>query len=359
MAAPVLFCTYFDSNFAVRGLAMIRSLARHRSAPWKMVVLCLDQAAEAILARMRRHDPALALVERLPLSAFEAKNPDLLAVKLGRSKVEYFFTCTPVLCRWLLSARPDVERLIYLDADLWFFSNDESLFEEMGDAPVAVIEHRFPDDKLDFSRLNGRFNVAWNAFDRSPAALACLDRWRSQCLEWCGDESSNGRFGDQKYLDDWPEQVPGLVIISNPGADLAPWNLGRHRVRAGRGGVPEVDGRPLVFYHFHALGKWGGPGDYIAMFDVWGRVPAPVIPLVYEPYLRELMAIENEVTEHARELLPGTAGHLIRERRPKSGIPALRRRLYEYLCMLRGLRVRFRRGHSDLLWRVLNPGAAP
>ena len=36
------FCTYFDSNFLIKGLTLYRSLARHTTEPFTLSVLCLD-----------------------------------------------------------------------------------------------------------------------------------------------------------------------------------------------------------------------------------------------------------------------------------------------------------------------------
>ena len=354
MAASILFCTYFDSNFVIRGLAMIRSLARHRTVPWQMVVLCLDEAAERILTRMKQHEPALAFVEVLALARLEAEDPSLRAVRASRSLVEYFFTCTPVLCRWLLASRPEALTLVYLDADLYFFENDEPLFAEMGAAPAAIIEHRFPEKLSHVAALYGRFNVGWVGFTRSPAAVACLERWRTQCLEWCGDTAEGGRFGDQKYLDDWPERVPGLVVIGNPGANLAPWNLRRHDLRCGPTGAPQVDGRPLIFYHFHGLGKWGGPGDYKTNIDTCDALLGMVVWRIYAPYLAELTDIENSVAALARDLLPAQTGRLIRYEGPVGLLPMLRRAALNSRLRLLGRRVRFHAGRPDLLWRLRN-----
>jgi hypothetical protein len=356
--APTLFCTYFDSNFVVRGLAMIRSLARHRSAPWRIVVLCLDEAVEGILTRMREQEPALAFVDLLPLARLEAEDPALPAVRASRSRVEYFFTCTPVLCRWLLASRPEVATLVYLDADLYFFANDQALFAEVERAPVAIIEHRFPEGFGYLAALYGRFNVGWVGFNRSPAAQTCLERWRAQCLEWCGGTAEGGRYGDQKYLDDWPERVPGLVVIKNPGADLGPWNLRRHSLQLGVNGVPRADNHPLIFYHFHGLEKWGGPGDYVAILNIRGGAPVIAVLGIYEPYIAELMSIEISIGAIAGDLLPTQVGRLVRKMEPSAGLPTLRRAAHEFLCKLRSRRVRFQAGRPDLLWRMLAWGKA-
>jgi hypothetical protein len=111
-----------------------------------------------------------------------------------------------------------------------------------------IVEHRFPD----FLRLlesRGRFNVGVLCFRNSPGGCACLDDWRRQCLEWCQDRVEPGRYADQKYLDAWPDKVPGLAVCHHPGVNLAPWNWMSHTCTF-QGDAVNVDGAPLVIFHF-------------------------------------------------------------------------------------------------------------
>ena len=84
------------------------------------------------------------------------------------------------------------------------------------------------------------------------------------------------------------------------GANLAPWNVAAHRL-ALRGGQVVVDGRPLIFFHFHGIGN-GCRRAASSPFMCEYR--APLAPLMreglYRPYLRELVALEAET----RNLLP-------------------------------------------------------
>ena len=239
------FCTYFDHRYLPRGLALYHSLHRHCPA-FQLWVLCLDSACYDILAK-------LALKNMRPIAREEVERDDegLRAARENRSLIEYYFTCTPSLPLFVLKQQPDVDRVTYLDADLFFFANPQPLFDETAGHSIAIIAHRFPPAFRHFEEY-GIYNVGWISFRRDDRALGCLRWWRARCLEWCHDRVEAKRFADQKYLDDWPERFPGVVVLQHKGANLASWNLANYRLRQFEGRVC-VDEQPLIFFHFHHL----------------------------------------------------------------------------------------------------------
>jgi hypothetical protein len=242
MAAPRFFCTLFDSGYLIKGVAMLQSLRRH--CPEAVVfVLCMDEQAQRILQAL-----PLGHVRCIPLADIET--PELLAAKADRGIGEYCWTLEACLPWYVLRQFAEVDAVHYVDADLFFFSSLQPLFDEIGDAPIAIIEHRFT-DRLKVQEVNGRFCVEWVTFRREAEGLACLDRWRGQCIEWCYYRLEDGKMADQKYLDEWPQRYPGCHIIQLAAAGVAPWNFPRYRFGQAADGTPTVDGQPLVFYHFH------------------------------------------------------------------------------------------------------------
>jgi len=162
-----------------------------------------------------------------------------------------------------------------------------------------IIEHRFP-ARLQSKGSNrvGRFNVGWLTFRRNSEGMACLQRWRDQCLEWCYDRSEDGKFADQKYLDEWPAQYHSLVVLQHQGANLAPWNLENYDIRV-REGTVRVDGQLLMFYHFQGLKQLYGPVFESGLGPYKMHLRRSVRRGIYRPYLKVL----DEVT---RELLYNT-----------------------------------------------------
>jgi putative methyltransferase (TIGR04325 family) len=249
------YCTYFDHNYLSRALLMLRSL-RAFDAESTIFVLALSDLCQAALKRV-----ALPKVEVIALAELERAYPELLAVKLDRTPIEYIFTLTPTLPLYVFGAA-QVERVTYVDADLYFFSSPQPVLDATAQASVAITPHNFSPSMRD-KIVYGRFNVGWMSFRRSPEGLACLEAYKMNCLAWCYDRLEDGLFADQRYLDTWPESYPGLAIIAHKGVNTGPWNADNYRFTE-RGGQFFADGDPLVCYHFSSIriepnGSFEGP----------------------------------------------------------------------------------------------------
>ena len=97
------------------------------------------------------------------------------------------------------------------------------------------------------SERHGKFNVGLLSFQNDGVGRACLDEWRGRCLGRCHDGQEAGKYADQKYLDEWPEQVgAALLVLPNAGVNLAPWNWGEIDFVQRRW----VDDGELVLFHF-------------------------------------------------------------------------------------------------------------
>jgi hypothetical protein len=245
-SGPLHYATYFDRHYLSRGLALYESLVRH-SPPFVLWILCLDEGTRRTLESLR-----LEHVELIPLADLERDDPGLAAVRETRKPFEYYWTCGPAFLLYLFRHRPKIRLLAYMDADLFFFGDPTPIYDELADDSILLIEQRMSASVPEVTKQKGIYNVGLLVFRRTTSSLACLQRWRGQCIEWCYDRVEPLRFGDQKYLDDWPERFEGVTILRYPAAGLGPWNVGDYRFRYDSDRIT-VDGVPLVFYHFNRL----------------------------------------------------------------------------------------------------------
>ncbi|MEW6237613.1 MAG: hypothetical protein AB1656_19695 [Candidatus Omnitrophota bacterium] len=238
-------CTYFDKNFLVPGLTLYRSLAK-TNTEFQLYVLCFDEYTAEFLRSLR-----LSNLIVIPQKEFEQNDEALWTAKGNRSLIEYYFTCSPSLPLYILKKWPSIESIAYVDADLFFFNSPEPIFQEFADRSILICEHRFPDSLKSLEEW-GKYNVGLIIFRNDANARDCLQWWRDRCNEWCYDRLEDGKFADQKYLDDWPQRFNGAAVLQHKGAGLAPWNLGNYTLDLNHQPIT-VDEAPLIFYHYHGL----------------------------------------------------------------------------------------------------------
>jgi hypothetical protein len=287
------YCCYFDHRYAARGLTMIRSLRRFEpSAPiW---VLCLSDDCHRIMTAVAERG-----VRLISMADFEAGDAALRAARADRSLIEYYFTCTPSLIRFVLAKCAAGETVTYVDGDLYFFSDPACLHEELSDSSVSLIPHRFPESQRQ-REIYGLYNVGWMTFRNDANGNAMVGWWRDRCNEWCFDRLEGDRFADQKYLDRVPQMFPGVVVIQHPGANVAPWNVARYRLVNRDSGLEVMEGAPLVFFHFHGI-KLATRWCYLIGLRQYGASLYPVMRRnVYRPYLRTVAGIERALQSYQR-----------------------------------------------------------
>lgn len=276
------FCSYFDHRYLPRALAMIESL-RANGCNDEVWVLCLSQTCRDILERL-----ALANIRLVDLSALEEAYPQLHALRSQRSPIEFYFTCTPLIVEYVFAHQPEAGMVTYLDGDLYFFDRVESVFEEIGDAPVAIIPHNYP-PKLARLKKFGTYNVGWVSFRRTSEGAQCLRWWAERCLEWCFDEvAGDGRFADQGYLDNFSAHAPHLCVIRHPGMNTAPWNVDNYAITAS-GDHVFINDRPLVFFHFQGLRQAWKYFFFASHRYYRARMGKILRNRVYLPYVRRLL----------------------------------------------------------------------
>ncbi len=272
------------------GMTLYRSLLRHVNAPFMLHVLCFDSFTHDALTQIQ-----LPYLNPIALDAFEKGDNDLLKAKQNRSRLEYFFTCTPSLPLYILAHFPDAETVAYLDADLYFFSDLTPIYTELGDQSILIVGHRYADNLRHLEKY-GKFNVGIMVFRNDTDGLNCLRWWRARCLEWCYDRIEDGKFADQKYLDDWPTRFSRVVVLQHPGAGLAPWNVSNFTVHR-KDNIVLVDDQSLVFYHFHGLKIINRVLSDPFLSKFRGALTQDLLHGVYAPYLRSLAAEKKHLSK--------------------------------------------------------------
>ena len=278
------FVTLFDSNFLPMGMCLHASLMQH-GQPFRLWILCMDELVEQQLRKL-----VLPHVSLIPLQ--EVETDALLDVKNGRTRGEYCWTLTPFTPQAVFDRDPSVQRVTYLDADMFFFDSPQILLEEFAASGkhVLITEHAYAPE-YDQSETSGRFCVQFMTFRRTQEGAHVMRWWQDRCIEWCFSRFEDGKFGDQKYLNDWPVRFAGEVhVLQQVEKTLAPWNV-KHLETVSGALAP-------VFYHFHALRI---VNKNLVMLYLRYQIGKAGLVL-YEEYMRTLRRCLGEITSHKLEI---------------------------------------------------------
>ncbi|TMA24391.1 MAG: hypothetical protein E6J78_20675 [Deltaproteobacteria bacterium] len=300
------FCTLFDRNYLLQGMALYRSLRRHAKG-FVLYTICMDEQSFAMVSRLQADD-----LKPIPVSALEDEETRQLRARTTHG--QFCWASQPLSCLHLLD-RFALPRITYLDADSMFFADPQLLFDELGDASVSLVPHRYSKG-YDQTEASGRYCVQFNAFRNSAEGRAVLAFWRSECFKYSKDRLS--ALPGQTCLDRWPA-FRGVREIEHRGAGVAPWNVQSYRLSE-RGNQLYVDDEPIVFYHYHQYGRYPDGAHELGYY----RLPDRVVELIYRPYARELEETESWVksadpTFHYRRTLTGSPGLFARLKRRLRG----------------------------------------
>lgn len=280
-----VYATYFDSRYLARGLALINSMRRFDLST-NFAVLALDSEVDDYF----RTNPIdnLTVITLSELMSFE---PRLREIEGQRTRMEFIFTLTPILVSKVLSLNTKASHAIYLDADLYFFEDPELVLQALGNHDVGVIPHNYTKSNQEKLSKFGTYNVGWVAFRNTELGNQCLEYWYSECLEWCFDKPSNGKYADQGYLDNFDTVIPTVKVISSLKFNLAPWNVARGSLSVNEGAV-SVDSEPLVFFHFHGVKKFGR--FWVTAESTYGtKLNMTSRRHIYRPYLQNVNQISS------------------------------------------------------------------
>ena len=280
------FCTLFDSNYLTRGLALYESLFEVCPS-FHLYIVAFD-------INCFKYLKAKNLKFVTPISLNEFEDPELLAIKSTRSAAEYCWTCTPAIILYCIK-NFNLDSCTYLDADMFFYKDPSILLSEMGSNSILITEHRYTKD-YDQSEISGKYCVQFMAFKNNTEGMTALNWWREKCIEWCYSYAEDGKFGDQKYLDDWITRFNGVHVLQHLGGGLAPWNLQQYTFEKGLEQIVDIDSGikfPLIFFHFH--GSKFYLDDMASCCNPSYAISPEVKELIYKPYFKALLNVEREI----------------------------------------------------------------
>lgn len=302
----MILCTLFDSNYLDKGMALYESLEK-AAGEFKLYIFAFDNIAKEILDSMHYKNAVVIGYE-----SFE--NDKLSEIKKERSKAEFCWTCSSVIIEYVLDVYKE-KSCTYIDADMYFYGNPDVLYKEIVDSgcSVGISPHRFKKGPAyrENIRRSGRYCVQFNTFINNEEGRQVLTEWKNQCLDWCYRRIENGKYGDQKYLDNWLQKYNCVHELEHLGSGVAPWNTGNYvKIMKRKEKIFLLDENSkwsqLIFYHFEALKYLETNYIYLNLweyintnkfFNPFSRKRMQIIKYIYIPYLKHIDFIRKFLKE--------------------------------------------------------------
>lgn len=287
------FITLFDKNYMSRGIVLYKSLLENCTSEFNLYVLAMDEATSNYLEGLNYSNLIVITVHDIKIMY-----PVLEQLEKERTRGEFSWTLSSFSIQYALR-QFNLESCIYVDSDICFYNNPQLLLDEIENESVLITEHNYTPE-YDQSIKSGKFCVQFMYFKNNIEGNNVLEYWRSKCEEWCYNRIEDGKFGDQKYLDDWESRFKGIVYnCRNIGCGVAPWNIQKYNVIVEEGKPFVVEKitkkqKPVVFFHFHALSEIGLKKWALSNY----RLSSIDKEIFYKPYIRKLYEVEAKYPEY-------------------------------------------------------------
>ena len=264
------FCTYFDINYLSKFLTLKNSLNKF-NIDYTFYILALDNLVIEFFKKNKFNN--LKIIE---LDKIENKYELLKDVKKNRATIEYYFTLSPFLPKYIFE-KEGINQITYLDSDFFFFKNPKKIISENIDSSVSLI-------KQNSKEKYGKFNVGWINFNfEYDETINIVNEWSNQCLNECSDIPKKNSYADQKYLDTWITKLKYSRVFQPEYTCLSPWDANIKLVN---------NTKKMISYHFHGLEMF--ENYFVSGFYRYNKkTNKKIIEEIYYPYIENLTSIEK------------------------------------------------------------------
>lgn len=161
------------------------------------------------------------------------------------------------------------QKIMYIDPDIVIFNSLSPLEGFLDEFGILLAPHlldytdnpqSIQDNEIMGTMRHGTFNLGFIAVNSAQRdGRRFIDWWTARLLNYCYADYERGLFTDQKWVDLAPSFFENLMIVHDPGYDVASWNLDCRQLSFTEDGMLMVNQQyPLRFYHFTGYDSGAG-----------------------------------------------------------------------------------------------------
>jgi len=230
------FCSITSANYIHYTISLITNLRNE-----KINILCLDRFSYNFFVKKKYKNLKIFCLKDLE---FEVS---INTIRSNRTGLEFIFTLKPIFLYFIFKKIKNNSKLVYLDADIYFFKSVNYLKKALRLNSIFLTEHNFSEKNKD-KEIFGKYNAGFLAFKKDINGLEALKWWRKKCIYRCQFKATKHYFADQKYLNIFPKKFKKVLVLNKNIFNIAPWNL--ENLKNNNLNLIQFK---IVFFHFQGL----------------------------------------------------------------------------------------------------------
>ncbi len=262
--------TSITANYLPKAAALAHSVKR--AHPEAIFHLVLSDRMPACSPAITAAFDTIIPIEDLPIEG--------LPSWIFKHRVVELCTAVKGMAFQYIAARFGAERIYYFDPDIVVFGRLDRLEEMLTRHSVLLTPHMFVPETLHQAILDnelcclrhGVYNLGFLAVRMAGQGRQFIDWWADRLKGFCYDEVAMGLFTDQRWVDLAVAFFDDIAIVREPEYNVATWNLTHRRATGQAPYSIQINGRPLVFYHFSGFDS----GAQMRMLERYGAL-SPVL----------------------------------------------------------------------------------
>ena len=193
--------------------------------------------------------------------------------------------------------RSEVDGVIYFDPDIAVLGPLDPVLDGLRSASILLTPHQIEPEKEREAVIDnevcclrhGVFNLGFLALRQSEVGHSFAQWWSSRLMAFCQIDLESGIFTDQRWVDLAPALFDELLVLRQPGLNVATWNFTHRRLEGTAPFGVLVNQEPLSFFHFSGFDSGA---------QLWMAIKyAAHMPVVFDLrnwYIRECAAMGQQ-----------------------------------------------------------------
>jgi hypothetical protein len=288
------FVTIFNSLYLPQALALHQSIKKFGNN-FKLWGICLDNESFNTISHIKDRN-------FIPINFQFYESEQLKKLKVKRTIAEYCWTITPIAPKLIFNMDKNIKFVTYVDADMFFLKDPKFLIDVFlkSEKYVSFSKHDFNEKDKAKENIYGKFCVQFMSFKKNKSEKI-RKIWERNCINWCYAQPSNGRMGDQKYLEPIYDKFSKYIYVVDNDSFRSTWNY------------EKVNFKKIVGWHFHGFKIINI--NFFLMHTL-NFMPINIIKKIYIPYIKKINKIAHKIKFRKNQLIKisllGTVINLIK-----------------------------------------------